>query len=183
LVGGIEQIGRGGFDDRVENGELLTGTRGGNVRRREFLAGTGIFVGAACAPSVAAADDETAIKQSIKDCYSIFYTERDKQKYRSLLTADYLLLEKGEILDADHDIALMPAPGKDYKRTDTFDFRTIKVQNDMAFVVYIVKSDILNKKKTSQNGVWQFLESAILRRSDRWRIALLHSTQITKPRA
>jgi hypothetical protein len=46
----------------------------------------------------------------------------------------------------------------------------------------IVKSEITNKKRTPQNEAGQWLESAILRRSaKRWRIALIHSTQITKP--
>ena len=149
------------------------------MRRREFIAETGILLGAACARSVSAADEAAAIKQFIKDYYSIFYTERDKQKYRSVLTRDYLLLEKGEILDVDGDLALMPVPGSDYKRTDTFDFRTVNVQDDMAYAVYVLKSEIMNKKNESQNGVWQWLESAILRRSGkRWRMALLHSTKI-----
>ena len=100
------------------------------------------------------------------------------------MTEGYLLLEKGEILDAEGDMALMPAPGDDYKRTHAFDFRRVNVQDDTAYVVYVVKSEITNKKKESQNGVWQWLESAILRRSGkRWRIALIHSTQIAQPRA
>lgn len=64
------------------------------MKRREFVAGTGMLVGAAFAPgAVAAPDDAAAVKQVIRDGYSIFYTDRNKQKYRSLLTNDYLLLE------------------------------------------------------------------------------------------
>lgn len=124
------------------------------------------------------------MKQVIRDSYSVFYTDRNKQKYRSLLTADYLLLEKGEILDVEGEDAMMPAPGSDYKRADTFDFRRVNVHDDVAYVVYIVESTITNPTKPSQNGVWQWLESAVLRRTGtRWRVALLHSTQITKARA
>ena len=154
------------------------------MKRREFIAAAaaGITLGVPRPETVWAADETPAIRQVIKDCYSVFYTERDKTKYRALLTDDYVLLEKGEILDADHDIAMMPAPGSDFARTDTFDFRKMNVLEDTAYVIYVVKSEITNKKKVPQNEVGQWLESAILRRSGkRWRIALIHSTQITKP--
>jgi ketosteroid isomerase-like protein len=152
------------------------------MKRREFLAAAGVTLGAARTHRLSTPGGERAIQQLIKDCYSIYYTDRDRPRYRALLTDDYLLLEKGEILDADSDAALMPAPGSDYKRTDSFDFRRTKLQGDIAYVVYIVKSEITNKKKTPQNVTGRWLESAIVRRSgQRWRIALLHSTQIMKP--
>ena len=148
------------------------------MKRREFIAGTGVLIGAACAPSVSAADDAAAVKQAVNDCYSVFYVSLDKQKYRSLLTEDYLLLEHGELLDVEGDIALMPAPDSGYKRTDAFDFRSVKVHGDTAYAVYFLKSKITDKNGT-HNGEW--LESAILRRSGKgWRIALLHSTRIVK---
>ncbi|HEV8482044.1 MAG TPA: nuclear transport factor 2 family protein [Blastocatellia bacterium] len=148
------------------------------MKRREFIAGTGVLIGATCAPSVSAADDAAAVKQAVNDCYSVFYVSLDKQKYRSLLTEDYLLLEHGELLDVEGDIALMPAPDSGYKRTDAFDFRSVKVHGDTAYAVYFLKSKITDKNGT-HNGEW--LESAILRRSGTgWRIALLHSTRIVK---
>jgi ketosteroid isomerase-like protein len=151
------------------------------MKRREFIAGTGLLLGATCVPNVsAAADDSAAIKQAVQDVYSIFYVDRDKQKYRSLLTEDYLLLENGEILDVEGDLALMPAPGSDYKRTDAFDFRSVKVRGETAYAVYFLKSEITDKKNGTRNVEW--LESAILRRHDKgWQMALLHSTRITKP--
>jgi ketosteroid isomerase-like protein len=151
------------------------------MKRRAFIAAAGASLGAARSGHLSTAGDTEAIQQLIKDCYSIYYTDRDRSRYRALLTDDYLLLEKGEIMDADADSALMPAPGSDYRRTDSFDFRRLKVQGDVGYIVYIVKSDIMNKKKTPQNVTGRWLESAIVRRSgQRWRIALLHSTQIMK---
>jgi ketosteroid isomerase-like protein len=145
------------------------------MKRREFIAGTGMLIGIACVPSVSAADNETAVKQAVKDVYSIFSVSLDKQKYRSLLTEDYLLLENGELLDIEGDIALMPAPESGYKRTDAFDFRSVKVHGDTAYAVYFLKSEITDKKNGTRNREW--LESAILRRSGAgWRMALLHST-------
>lgn len=152
------------------------------MKRREFLAGTGILIGTECVPRVSAADDDTAVKQTIKDVYSIFSVSLDKQKYRALLTDDYLLLENGELLDIEGDIALMPAPESGYKRTDSFDFRSVKVHGDTAYAVYFLKSEITDNKNGPRNREW--LESAILRRAKRgWRVALLHSTRISKPGA
>ena len=149
------------------------------MKRREFLAGSGILLGTACVPGVSAADDDTAVKQTIKDVYSIFSVSLDKQKYRALLTDDYLLLENGELLDIEGDIALMPSPESGYKRTDSFDFRSVKVHGDTAYAVYFLKSEITDNKNGTRNREW--LESAILRRAKRgWRMALLHSTRIAK---
>jgi hypothetical protein len=154
------------------------------MKRRAFVAGAGLLIGAGRASPAPAADDEAAVRQVIRDSYSVFYTERNTPKYRSLLTADYLLLEKGEILDVNGESALMPAPGAGYQRSDTFDFRKIRFHGDLAYVIYIVTSTVRNKQKPSQDGVWRFLESAIVRRSGtRWQIELLHSTQIPQPRA
>lgn len=151
------------------------------MERREFLAGTGMLIATAYVPTVAT-DDETAVKQAIKDVYSIFSVSLDKQKYRALLTDDYLLLENGELLDIEGDIALMPAPDSGYMRTDSFDFRSIKVHGDTAYVVYFLTSEITDKKNGTRNRRW--LESAIFRRmGNGWRMALLHSTRIVKPTA
>jgi ketosteroid isomerase-like protein len=113
------------------------------------------------------------------DFYAVFYKERDKQKYRSLLTDDYLLLENGELMDADGDLALMPTPEDQYTRKDEFDFRHVKVSGDSAYAVYVLNSDMQDKKHGARSGAW--LESAVLRRVDgRWRVAVLHSTRIMK---
>jgi hypothetical protein len=150
------------------------------MKRREFIAGTGMLIGSACAPSVLAADDDAAVKQAVEDFYSVYYVNLDKKKYRSLLTEDYLLLENGQIMDADADIALMPAPDDGYKRIDKFDFRSVKLHGGIAYAVYFLKSEITDKKNGARSR--EYLESAILQRSGkRWRVALLHSTKIVKP--
>lgn len=149
------------------------------MKRRDFIAVSGMFTAAACVPDVRAADDDASVKQFIKDWYSIFYIKLDKAKYRDMLTEDYLLLENGEIFDAEGDIASMPRRDDEYKRTDVFDFRSVKIQREFAYAVYFLKSDIDDKKKGKRYV--EFLESAILRRNGKsWRVALLHSTRIAK---
>src|SRR5439155_8806420 len=55
------------------------------MKRREFIAGTGLLLGATCVPSASAAtDDSAAVKQVVRDVYPVFYADRNKQKYRSL---------------------------------------------------------------------------------------------------
>ncbi len=149
------------------------------MKRREFIAGAGILIGAAASISISAEEDMVALKQAIADVYFTFSVDFDKQKYRSLLTDDYLLLEQGKLLDIEGDLALMPTPDSAYKRTDAFDFRSVKVHGDIAYLVYFLKSEITDKTGT-RNREW--LESAIFRRSgSRWLMAMLHSTRIMEP--
>jgi hypothetical protein len=151
------------------------------MKRRQFIAVSGMFAAAAtCVPDAFAVDDESSVKKFIEEWYSLFYIKLDKQKYRRTLTDDYLLLENGEIFDADGDIAFMPKPEDEYKRTDVFTFRSVKIHGEFAYAVYFLKSDINDKPKGKRD--FTFLESTILRRhGGSWRVALLHSTRLAKP--
>jgi hypothetical protein len=149
------------------------------MKRRAFIAASGMLAAAACVPEILAADDAESVKKFIEDWYFTYYVKLDKGKYRGTLTDDYLLLENGEILDAAGDIALIPSPDDEYKRTDVFDFRSVKIDRDIAYAIYFLKSDINDKKKGPRHV--EFLESVILRRSgNSWRVALLHSTRLAK---
>ena len=150
------------------------------MKRRQFIARSGVFLAAASVSDVLAADGEAVIKRIVQDSYDVFYMKMDQKKYRSMLTDDYRLLENGEIFDANGDIAFMPKPEDNYRRTDTFDFRSVKIQGDFAYTAYFLKSDITDNKKGHR--AVDFLESTILRRNgNNWRIALLHSTRLVKP--
>ena len=152
------------------------------MKRREFVAGAGALLAMPAAPlTIASSDDEAALKKAINDYYSIYYREREEKKYRSLLADDYLLLENGEIMNGDDDIRLMPKPGELYERTDAFDFRQLKVEGGVAWMVYFLSSTITDKDGTRSR---RWLESAIFRRSgSRWLIGILHSTRIGTPAA
>jgi len=154
------------------------------VKRRQFiLSGTGALAGALIAPSAARAADaseEATIKQFVKDDYFTFYVLQDREKYRAMLADDYLLLENGEILDTEGDLGLMPAPEDEYKRTDTFEFHSVRLNGDTAWAVYTLRSDMTDKNRGPRHR--EFLESMILRRSGSvWLAALLHSTLIPDP--
>ena len=149
------------------------------MKRREFISATGmtIAIAATLSPEVLAADDVSEFKRIAVDYYKVYYTDLDSKKYRSMLTDDYLLLENGEIISLEKDISLMPTPQDDYQRKDTFDFRSVKIHKDVAYLVYFLKSDIRDKQEGARQR--EYLESMILRRDSggRWRVALLHSTK------
>ena len=139
-----------------------------------------LLIVSVCTLTVWAGDDEDAVKQAVKNYYYLYFVKMDKNAYRSILTEDYQFLENGELFDAEGDIAAMPDPNSGYERTNTFDFRYIKIEGDFAYTVYFLKSDITDKVNGAIHK--EYLESTILRRSlDGWKIALLHSTRITKP--
>jgi ketosteroid isomerase-like protein len=152
------------------------------MKRKEFIKASAMLVGAASAPGVMCAAEVGAavLKQLLADYYRLFFVDVDQDKYRALLTEDYLLLEHGDIQDVEQDIAFMPKPVDEYRRVDAFDFRSLKIYGDTAYAVYVLKSDIRTKKEGATKREW--LESMIFRRGNegRWRIALLHSTKLGK---
>ena len=150
------------------------------MKRRDFVVAAGSFMAAAYALPAPQPDDTAAIKQSVEAYYAA-YRGLDKANYRACLTDDYLLLENGELLDIDGDLASMASAGSGYQRTDAFDFRMVKVQEGTAYAAYFLTSDIKDRQGPRHR---EWLESMILRRTGTgWRTALLHSTRLTKPGA
>jgi len=148
------------------------------MERRDFLAGAGALVATGKGLRGLAQDDSAAVRDTIRTLYE-YYAALDKAKYRALLTGDYLLLENGEVLDIEGDLALMPSSAVDYRRTDAFDFRSVRILGDMAYAVYFLKSEITDPEG-ARHRAW--LESVILRRAGKgWRVALLHSTRLQTP--
>ena len=140
-----------------------------------------LLIVSVCTLTVWAGDDEDAVKQAVKNYYYLYFVKMDKDAYRSILTEDYQFLENGELFDADGDITAMPDPDSGYERTDTFDFRYVKIEGDIAYTVYFLKAEIVDKANGTIHKEW--LESTILRRSgEDWLIALLHSTKIINPK-
>jgi hypothetical protein len=124
------------------------------MNRRRFIAAATLLTGTACRGTQAAAADEQAARQVIADYYDLFYQRLDERGYRTLLTDDYLLLENGEIFDANGDIASMPKAGDGYTRSDAFDFRTVQVLGETAYVIYFLRSAVIEKKEAAtKSGV------------------------------
>jgi len=152
------------------------------MNRKDFIRTSALVVGVAAVPGAirAAADEAAVLKMLVADYYRLFFVEVDQDKYRGLLTEDYLLLEHGVIQDVEEDVAFMPKPADQYRRVDAFEFKSLNVHGDTAYAVYVLQSDIETKKEGAMKRAW--LESMIFRRGpgDRWKIALLHSTKLEK---
>lgn len=126
-----------------------------------------------------ASNEELAVQEAIRENYAT-YSGYDEPRYRATTTDDFLLLEQGELIDREGDVANMPKPGTGFKRTDQFEFNTVRIIGDVAYAVYVLKSDITDDARGTRIREW--LESAILRREgSRWKMALLHSTRVAHP--
>jgi ketosteroid isomerase-like protein len=148
------------------------------VNPLRFAAACILAVAIQC-PAARAADDAAAVQAAIQANYAA-YSGFDEARYRATTTGDFLLLEQGELLDREGDFSLMPKPGSGHRRSDRFDFHTVKVEGNVAYAVYTLKSDIYDDKRGARSREW--LESAILKREDgRWKMALLHSTRVSHP--
>ena len=148
------------------------------MKRRTFIGAASALMAGAYALPAASKDEESDIRRAVEGVYAA-YRSKDKASYRALLTEDYLLLENGELLDVDGDLAYMAGPGSVYQRTDAFDFRSVKVQGETAWAVYFLTSDIADEKGSRHR---KYLESMVLRRNGSgWRTALLHSTLVKNP--
>jgi ketosteroid isomerase-like protein len=127
----------------------------------------------------ALADEVADVKTAIEGNYAA-YSSFDEVRYRSTTTDDFLLLEHGELIDREGDVASMAKTGTSFRRSDRFEFSTVKVEGDVAWAIYTLKSEIYDDKRGSRDREW--LESAILRREDgQWKMALLHSTRVSHP--
>ena len=102
---------------------------------------------------------------------------RDINKHKGFCTEDYLLIENGEIWNMEREaIDYKKKAQRVIQRNDHFDFKYVKVENNTAYVVYGLKSDITESGKLTTRH-WN--ESTIFRKVDgSWKIALIHSTPI-----
>ncbi len=126
-----------------------------------------------------AADEAAAVQQAIRNNYAT-YSGFDEQKYRATTTEDFVLLEHGELIDREADIGFMAKPGTGFGRTDAFDFHSVKVEGDVAWAVYTLRSEIYDDARGARSREW--LESAVLERTDGvWKLALTHSTRVSHP--
>ena len=143
-----------------------------------FLSLAVLICTATGALQAAAPGAEAAVKQTLTRYYDAF-GRLDAKTYRTLVTPDYVLLENGEVMDLEADIAGMPSGPQTPTRKDTLAFRSVRVSGDVAYAVYVLTAEITDASGTQRR---RWLESAVLRRTGTaWRIAVLHSTSIRTP--
>jgi uncharacterized protein (TIGR02246 family) len=73
-----------------------------------------------------ASDDEAAVRDAIGDNYAA-YSGFDEARHRATTTDDFLLLERGKLIDRGGDVAGMPKPGIGFRRTDHFEFDAVRL--------------------------------------------------------
>lgn len=102
--------------------------------------------------------------------------ELDATKLKAWTTADFLLLEDGEVWNMDTLISMIaPMKGRNFKRVNRFSFIATEQKGDIAWVSYH-NTAVFTVNERQQTRDW--LESAVLvRQEGRWKIKLLHSTR------
>lgn len=120
--------------------------------------------------------DSTEIIRLLKNDYSTM-SDLDLKKHKSNCTEDYRLIEAGDIWDMEREAQWYNDPSsKVDARKDQFEIKYIRIDGNMAYAVYNLKSDIVKEGKHIQKN-WN--ESAIFRRvNGEWKIALIHSTPV-----
>ena len=92
-------------------------------------------------------------------------------------TANYLLVENGEIWDLNKEIEYYKSnTNRKIDRKDYFEIKYVRISGNNAYAVYHLRSDI------SENGMLKvktWLESVIFRKiAGIWKIELIHSTPV-----
>jgi hypothetical protein len=121
-------------------------------------------------------NDSTEIIQLLKDDYKTMINMNIK-KHMGNCTADYLLIENGEIWNMTKEAEYYKQNAQRIiDRKDNFEFKYIKILGSTAYAVYNLRSDITENGKLTQKN-WN--ESVIFRKVEgKWKIALIHSTKI-----
>lgn len=122
------------------------------------------------------AKDSVAIAHSIIDDYKTL-GNWDIQKHIQDCTADYILIENGEIMTLNDEINYYKKnAARVITRTDSFEFNSIRIIGDIGYAVYTLRSTIVENGVTNTR---KWTESIICKRvKSEWKIALIHSTPI-----
>ena len=101
----------------------------------------------------------------------------DLKSHMNNCTDDYLLIEAGDIWNMEKESEWYKnAANKVTERKDHFDFKYIRIDGNVAYAVYNLKSDIAKEGKLTQKN-WN--ESTVFRKvNGEWKIALIHSTPV-----
>ena len=120
--------------------------------------------------------DSLKIVQLLKDDYHTLQTF-DISKHKGYCTDNYLLIENGEIMNMDNEADYFKKNAhRVLDRKNYFDFKYIKIFENVAYTVYTLKSTIIENGNLTQDN-WN--ASAIFRKiKGEWKIELINSTPI-----
>ena len=121
---------------------------------------------------------ETAANQTVVDFFEAL-SSADTSRIRSLTTADFILLENGEVWTIQMLINYMRGINlNDFKRINNLEFIDTDIKGKAAWTAYHNSASITTKGQTTDI---HWLESAFLQKQrGAWKIRMLHSTNKPK---
>lgn len=127
-------------------------------------------------------DTENKVKALITGSFDDIWSNLDASKIKNYHTGDFILLEHGEVW-TNETIADYTEKAKQNKpipkRENRFEFISIKIEGDMAWLAY--RNYAKWSLKGEEKGKMQWLESATaILTKDGWRLQMLHSTRVNK---
>ena len=118
--------------------------------------------------------DSAAISQLIINDYKTFINWNYKQHIKNC-QPHYTLIENGDIMTLKDEVEYFKKNAhRKIKRTDHFNFISIKVSGNTAYAIYRLESTI---EEDGKPKYYKWAESAVCERvKDGWKLALIHST-------
>ncbi len=123
--------------------------------------------------------DQTEVQQSVINVFDAL-SARDAEALKSACTNDVRFNEYGEAWPMDTLIhkAIAKNTAADFKRTNTINFLSTTIKNDVAWTTYYLHSSIVANGKNTEVD---WMETVIaVREEKKWKIKVLHSTRINK---
>ncbi len=127
-------------------------------------------------------DDEKAVQDLIQNSFDAIFSEYDANQLGDFYTADFLLLEHGELWDMDFIRGYLSKAKQNTDRptrTNRFEFIKTVIEGNRAWVAYHNYAMISKDGQVIRELYW--LESATaIKTTQGWRLDMLHSTRAEK---
>ena len=126
--------------------------------------------------------DEQQVQQLIKDSFDAIFSEYDANQLGDFYTADFLLLEHGELWDMEFIRGYLTKAKQNPDRpirTNRFEFIRTVIEGNRAWVAYHNYATLSKEGQVLRELYW--LESATaIKTAQGWRLDMLHSTRAEK---
>lgn len=141
-----------------------------------------LFVLNKTAFSQAISADSLAIRATLTNFFEVF-TNPDMKHYNENCTSAFQLLENGEVWqkkEIENYVNSALSKPKVNIRTNKFDFISLNIRGDIAWLNYHNTATLTNIEKNTVREI-RWLESAVFeKQNSRWFISQLHSTVVGK---
>jgi hypothetical protein len=130
----------------------------------------------ACINAFGQSNDSAAIAQLIINDYKTF-NNWNYNKHIANCQPHYSLIENGKIMTLQDEVEYFKKNAhRNIKRTDNFNFFSIRIKGDIGYAIYKLDSTI---EEDGKPKFYKWAESAVCERvKNSWKLALIHSTPI-----